>query len=682
MNRLGPYVLLDRIATGGMGEIFLASLRREGGFEKAVALKRILPHLADDPAFVKMFEAEARLTALLSHPNIVHIHDFGRVDGQEFIVMELVDGFDLRTLLEMGADEGRPLPVGLALRVASDCARALDHAHTKRGQDGEPLRIIHRDVSPQNVLISFLGETKLTDFGLAKTLSLDAGSLSGMLKGKVAYMPPEQVQGQPLDVRADVFSLGAVLYEMVTGQRLYPPDLPVAELVLRVSEARWRPVADVAPQVPKSVAAVVERCLARDPADRFGSAQATDLALRALGAELGTHETSYDLADYVGSFRSRRRVRFEVQDDGTVVAAKPFKEESPDARADTVAAQNLMRAATDMALADPPVVVGARITRPMLIGAVALALVALAVRFWPAVAYDPLIEVPGSPPPSGPHAVSPVSDDLRRAADAVPALRRARRPFELSGPEAATGVLEVQVDRPGARCVVRPVLGGDDRIIACGAPIELSPGAWHLAVLLAGHPAVTRDVVVVVGKRHVEKVILDAPEPQPCTIALSSDPPGAQVRLDDRLLEGVTPLTLESLSPGEYTLALWKPGRERTTLPLVCGPDTQSALSVVLPAFELTLSVGNKRKTVRPGGALNHRQKFGAITTQVRAEATRTGARFTVSAKPFAQVQVGTGGVENTPARFTLRTGRSRTVTLLKNGVSLGKLTVRVTRPD
>ena len=221
-DQFGQYEVLERIASGGMAE--LSKARRSGveGFQKIVAIKKILPHLADNDEFITMFADEAKLAAQLNHPNIVHIFDLGKIEaGGYFIAMEFVDGRDLRSLLQSARDFGTPLPVPLAVYIASKIAAALDYAHRRRDGEGRELNIVHRDVSPANILISYEGDIKLCDFGIAKAASKASETQSGALKGKVQYMSPEQAWGRPLDRRSDIFSLGCVLFEMLAEQKLF-----------------------------------------------------------------------------------------------------------------------------------------------------------------------------------------------------------------------------------------------------------------------------------------------------------------------------------------------------------------------------------------------------------------------------------------------------------------------------
>ncbi|MCA9539791.1 MAG: serine/threonine protein kinase, partial [Myxococcales bacterium] len=247
MERIGPYRIVRTIALGGMGEVFLASLERSGGFQKRVALKCVLPRLMADPRFVDLFEREARLAAALSHRHIVQIFDFGREQGRAWLAMEYVHGVDLKAVLDRA---GGPLPAGMAIEIGVACAQGLDYAHRARDAQGRSLDLVHRDVSPQNVLLSFEGDVKVTDFGLALAAAHDADD-AGTLRGKFAYMSPEQVRGEPLDARSDQFALGVVLYEMFSGQRAFFAEDGAERILDRVRRAApLLPLAEAAPILP------------------------------------------------------------------------------------------------------------------------------------------------------------------------------------------------------------------------------------------------------------------------------------------------------------------------------------------------------------------------------------------------------------------------------------------------
>ena len=268
--RFGKYILLDRLAAGGMAEVFRAKVTGVEGFERLVAIKCMLPGMAADEHFTGMFVDEARLAAQVGHPNVVQIYELGREGERLYIAMELIAGRDLRHILKTAEAKGIRLPPQFAAYVVSKTAEGLDFAHRKIGTDGKPLGLVHRDVSPQNILVSYDGEVKVVDFGIAKASTEARGTQTqvGILKGKFAYMAPEQVTGHSLDRRADIFALGSVLYELLSGQRLFrgESDLTVLE---RVREAALPDFSVDLPPTAQRIVPVLQRALALSVEDRF-----------------------------------------------------------------------------------------------------------------------------------------------------------------------------------------------------------------------------------------------------------------------------------------------------------------------------------------------------------------------------------------------------------------------------
>jgi serine/threonine protein kinase len=267
----GRYSLLERVATGGMAEVFRAKRKGVEGFEKTVAVKRILPHLSSNKEFIEMFVAEAKMVASLSHPNIVQIFDLGKIDDTYYIAMEFVEGRDLRTILTRARNRNTLPGVDLAALMAARVSAALEYAHRQRDSEGRELKIVHRDVSPQNILISDEGEVKLVDFGIAKAATKASHTDSGSLRGKLLYMSPEQAWGKPLDKRSDLFALGAVFFEALTGHLLFSASSEMSVLE-RVREARFVPPSSLNPAVPIELEAVAMRLLNKNPAERYQDA--------------------------------------------------------------------------------------------------------------------------------------------------------------------------------------------------------------------------------------------------------------------------------------------------------------------------------------------------------------------------------------------------------------------------
>jgi len=275
LTPFGKYFLLERINVGGMAEVYKAKTVGVEGFEKIVAIKRILPSVAEDEEFIKMFVDEAKITSQLSHANLAQTFDLGKIDDTFYIAMEYVPGKDLRAVFERMNRRGERMPLVLAAYVLARVCDGLDYAHRKRDPSGRDLHIVHRDVSPQNIILSYEGEVKLIDFGIAKAANKITKTQAGILKGKFGYMSPEQVRGLALDGRSDIFAAGVVLYELCTGERLFTgaSDFSVLE---KVQQAKVPPPSQVEPSIPLKLERIILKALSREPEDRYQ--QAADFA--------------------------------------------------------------------------------------------------------------------------------------------------------------------------------------------------------------------------------------------------------------------------------------------------------------------------------------------------------------------------------------------------------------------
>ncbi len=264
----GKYLLLERLNVGGMAEVFVAKAFGVEGFERILAIKRILPTMAEDQEFINMFIDEARISVQLNHANIVHIHELGKYDDAYYIAMEYVPGRDLRTIVEHFRRDNGAMPVPQAVYIASKICEGLDYAHRRKDALGQELRIIHRDISPQNILVSYDGEVKLIDFGIAKAANRSQKTQAGILKGKFGYMSPEQVRGNPIDRRSDVFAVGVILYESLTGEKLFvgESDFSTLEKVRNAEVPRPR---SLNPEIPAGLETIVMRALSREPDERY-----------------------------------------------------------------------------------------------------------------------------------------------------------------------------------------------------------------------------------------------------------------------------------------------------------------------------------------------------------------------------------------------------------------------------
>ena len=273
-QQFGKYLLLERIAMGGMAEIFRAKKLGAEGFEKELVIKRVLPHFTEDESFITMFKDEARIAANLNHANICQVFEFDELDGSFYLAMEYIPGQDLKRVLETGVQQGFPLTTTQIAWIGAQVAAGLHYAHTKE-YNGKPLNIVHRDVTPHNVMLSREGDVKLMDFGIAKAAARSTRTQAGTVKGKCAYMSPEQARGKDLDGRSDVFALGIVMWEALSRDRLFLGETEFETL----SNVLKRPVADIREhnaEVPDRLKEILDKSLARDRDDRYESAAAME----------------------------------------------------------------------------------------------------------------------------------------------------------------------------------------------------------------------------------------------------------------------------------------------------------------------------------------------------------------------------------------------------------------------
>ena len=298
LETYGRYQLLKKIATGGMAQIYLARQVGPEGFEKLLVVKRILPHLAENEEFITMFLDEARIAARLNHPNVVQIFDLGAQDDSFFIAMEFIHGEDVRRVWKHADKVGTPIPVALICRIIIEACAGLDYAHKKLDGSGRALNIVHRDISPQNILVSFEGGVKIVDFGIAKAADQATVTKSGVLKGKYSYMSPEQAAGQPIDCRTDIFALGVVLYELLTGTRLFKRATDIQTLNA-VTECKLAAPEQVNDRIPPDLGEIVMKALAKDRTQRFSEARQLGAALESWLLLHGIPASSAAVAEFM-----------------------------------------------------------------------------------------------------------------------------------------------------------------------------------------------------------------------------------------------------------------------------------------------------------------------------------------------------------------------------------------------
>ena len=292
------YRVVEKLESGGMAEVFRAESTGPQGFRKQVAIKRVLPHLARKPRFISMFLDEARLSAQLTHSNCVQVFDIGVGDDSYFIVMEYVEGANLKSIASAMRRQGRTLPIPAAVYIAHEISKGLSYAHELTDRSGMSLHLVHRDVSPPNVLVTRHGEVKIVDFGLAKANSQLETSEPGVIKGKFSYLSPEAALGREVDCRADIFAVGIILWELLASQRLFNGDTDV-QTVYQVQAAKAAPISQINRSVPPELERIIHRALARDRDERYATARELGQELSRFLFRFAQPVSGYDIATIV-----------------------------------------------------------------------------------------------------------------------------------------------------------------------------------------------------------------------------------------------------------------------------------------------------------------------------------------------------------------------------------------------
>jgi serine/threonine protein kinase len=316
----GKYYLLDRINVGGMAEVFKAKAYGVEGFEKLVAIKRILPNIAEDEEFITMFIDEAKIAVQLNHANIAQIFDLGKIEDTYFIALEYVYGKDLRAIFERLRKRGEIMPIPTACYIITQVCEGLDYAHRKKDAMGRDLNIVHRDVSPQNILVSYEGDVKLIDFGIAKAANKASKTQAGILKGKFGYMSPEQVRGLPLDRRSDIFSLGIIFYEILTGERHFVGESDFSTLE-KVRNVEIMPPTAYNRNIPESLEKIILKALAKDADDRYQFASEMEEDIQRFMISQGILYVRKDLSNFMKTLFAEDIARDNAQDESKKLAS-------------------------------------------------------------------------------------------------------------------------------------------------------------------------------------------------------------------------------------------------------------------------------------------------------------------------------------------------------------------------
>ena len=549
--KFGRYILLDRINVGGMAEVFRGKMQGVQGFERMVALKRILPNIAADPDFIEMFVDEAKLAVQLQHANIAQIFDLGQVDDTYYIAMEYVSGTDLRSMWDRARQRNRLLPIAMSCHIIQKVCEGLDAAHRKKDDDGNDLGLVHRDVSPQNVLMSFEGEVKVIDFGIAKAANKVSKTQAGVLKGKFGYMSPEQVRGVDLDNRSDIFAVGIVLYELLVGDRLFLGESDFSTLE-KVRNVEMVPPTRLNKNLSPHLERIVMKALAKTREDRYrhASEMAEDLQRYLFSTNQPFSRT--DLQRYMHQhFKEELAKEKERLDRYKTITFEQFLEEETRSNSNPY---NQLPTEANVAFQTP-------LARPEPVRE-------------PAQAREPTRSMvsPAPPPPQREVVSIPNRPQYMPSMHVPPPVHQPRVPAWAAALIGAlvvvlflvVGILIMRLNpKPtvGAVAVDSTPANADilvnDRLVANRAPftIELEAGSYVLTVRASGYKEVIRPVRVEAGVQVEESFTLER-EPGRAEISVETEPPGLSIYIDGEPTGRLTPSQIDGLHPGPIEVML------------------------------------------------------------------------------------------------------------------------------
>lgn len=548
----GKYFLIDKLATGGMAEIYKAKTFGVDGFEKLLAIKRILPHCSEDKEFIDMLVDEAKLSVLLSHTNIVQVYDLGKVGDDYFISMEFINGINLRELLTRLKEKGEKFSEELVVYIISEVCKGLDYAHSKKDAEGNPLNIVHRDISPQNILLSFEGEVKIVDFGIAKAAMNISHTMAGILKGKISYMSPEQALGKPIDRKTDIFSTGLMLYELLANDKFFKGETQFEVLKkIRTTRINEKTFGD---EVSDSVKKILAKALAYSVKDRYENAGDMQIDL-----------TRYLYTTYA-DFTPRKLANLMRKLFANEIENKMEKEEkAPDVDSQTKSIlisggkqQNIVhreRPAADQTITGT----GKQPTQTFIESFVS------GEREVPAEEPSITRTGHGAPPPAPAPEPSPAPEEEEVTGQMpIPPVEEAEIPAEPPPPKKKGGWKKL--------------------IVPLAAALLVGAGLWgyYKTDLFKTAPEIP-------------------PEPEITgTLDIQSTPEGAQILLDGKETQKVTPATLTELEVGKpITVALVKPKHKEWTQTLTLQDENPVALN---PTLEV-IPVGSIKINSTPPGA-------------------------------------------------------------------------------
>lgn len=575
LPKIGKYQLLRKIATGGMAEVFLAKVAGPMGYEKTLVVKRILPHLAEDPRFVAMFLTEAKVASNLSHPNIVQIFEFGQTDGAYFIAMEFIDGPNLRAIIHQANEQKYLIPLGVCAKIISYASEGLAYAHDHRDPvTGAPVNLIHRDLSPDNILVAtHSGAVKVVDFGIAKAATQTHKTETGVVKGKFAYISPEQLETKGLDRRADVYSLGAVLYELVSLTKAHEGDNDLA-LMHSILYKPLTPIQARRPEVPEELARIIHRALERDREQRYQSCRELQADLERFVVQSGEAPGALPIAQMV-----------ELLDAGyqaTIGAPTPLTPEPPPSHRARTTDHGLptvdMRSAQEPAVA-PPEVPPQAPKRPWAIAGVAGALLiagvaGATVAIWSAPVSPPQPVVANLPPPPPEPAPAPkvVEPPPVTNARSVEHRKKPGKPVE---PQRSL----VRLNLRAAQLVRVSVLFEGKRIecgpTPCSVTLSASTGTVYLEATVPGSKMIKREAFVLPADFSASAPEFDH------TLDLRKGSVEIHALGENPTLDGesIEPVSSQEIFTGAHTLTIQCPdGARKTEFNVSAGSSSERVI--------------------------------------------------------------------------------------------------------
>ena len=585
----GKYFLLERVNVGGMAEVFKAKTYGVEGFERLLAVKRILPNIAEDEEFITMFIDEAKIAVQLNHANIAQIFDLGKVEESYFIALEYIHGKDLRAIFDRCRAAGDAMPISQAAFIIMKVCEGLDYAHNKRDSSGREMHLVHRDVSPQNVLISYEGEVKLVDFGIAKAAGKASKTEAGILKGKFGYMSPEQVRGLPLDRRSDIFSVGIVLYEMLTGERLFLGESDFSTLE-KVRNVEILPPSTYNRKIAEELEQIVLKALAKDVEDRYQNAIDLHDDLQAYMYTSGEFYSRKDLASWMKASWAR-----EIEEEGRKL--EEYRHLPPPSHSmppppphitrpppPPMGGNGKRRPLGAVPTLRPPPVPESLPPRPARATGEGLMLVGGAEQPVPALSWDDeevetqIYDKPGvsSPDLGPPLTAMEQTHELGLPTPPRPSLS----PLEL----------DVSVERTG-RARKNPTMPVTAMPAVVPRP-AVEPRRGHLAIWVT----LALIAVLICGGVLYYFLVLAM---KPGNISVAAIPADVKVYLDGKEQPGGTPLTIRSLKPGPYIVSVAKPGHQRWTKTVEVKPAETVRLT---PQLEALATATVELRTVPGGG--------------------------------------------------------------------------------